>query len=345
MKSNTNIDQIISNFLSDSLTDFERKELSKWENESVQNAYQLEKLTRLWKERSIERKTINSSDIKRKIWHHGVEKDSFYNTKKQRFIHSIVFRRIAAAFIIFSILGILYLLGNKSESNEVKIASNEYVKKTNPAGQKSRIFLSDGSVVWLNARSSISYFKHFADSARTVTLEGEAFFDVAKDSLSPFIVRTNGINIEVLGTQFNVNSSKYSKEVVVALVEGVVKVFADSNNNDSNAKMILPGEGIIISNQHDRIDNFTFDISDSYNPYSSWKDGVMVFNGESYDEFVTKIELWYGIEVHVEGIPSGDWEIRGNFSNESLENIIKSISFNKEFTYKIDRKKLLLNFN
>ena len=85
MKSNTDIDQIISNFLSDSLTDFERKELNEWENESVQNAYQIEKLTRLWKERSIERKTINSSDIKRKIWHYGVEEDSFYNnTKKQR---------------------------------------------------------------------------------------------------------------------------------------------------------------------------------------------------------------------------------------------------------------------
>ncbi|MCK5281724.1 MAG: DUF4974 domain-containing protein, partial [Cyclobacteriaceae bacterium] len=61
--------------------------------------------------------------------------------------------------------------------------------------------------------------------------------------------------------------------------------------------------------------------------------------------FITKIELWYGIEVHTKGVPHDDWYIRGNFPNESLDNIMNAISFNKEFTYEIDRKKLLLNFN
>lgn len=346
MNSKTDIDQIISNFLNGSLTNFERKKLKEWENESEQNAYQLDRLTKLWKERSIERKTINSSDIKRKIWYHGVEKDSlFYKTEKQPFIHSIVFRRIAAAFIIFSILGILYLMGNNFSDSELKMADNEYIEKINPSGQKSKIFLSDGSVVWLNANSSISYFKHFSDSVRIITMEGEAFFEVAKDSLNPFIVRTNGITVEVLGTQFNVNSRNSEEEVTVALLEGVVKVFTDNKNNASNASIIFPGEGIIISNQHERVGNFTFDVSDNNNPYSSWKDGILVFNGESYNEFITKIKLWYDIEVQTNGTPPDSWYIRGNFPNESLDNIMNAISFNKEFTYEIDRKKLMLNFN
>lgn len=346
MNSKTDIDQIISNFLSDSLTDFERQRLKEWKNESVQNAYQLDKLSKLWKERSFERKTINASDIKRKIWHHGVKLDSKYDkTRKQRFIHSFVIRRIAAAFIIFSILGILYLMGNNFIKSEIKMTDDEYVEKINPPGQKSKIFLSDGSVVWLNAKSSISYFKHFTDSNRIVTLEGEAFFDVAKDSLNPFIVRTNGVTIEVLGTQFNVNSRNSKEEVAVALVEGEVKVFSDYKNDGGDATIILPGEGIIISSQYDRIDNFSFDISGSNNPYSSWKDGILVFNGENYNEFITKIKLWYDIEVQANGIPPVDWDIRGNFPNETLDNIMKAISFNKEITYKIDRKKLMLNFN
>ncbi len=345
MNSKTDIDQIISNFLSGSLTDFEKQKLKEWEGESTQNAYQLEKLTNLWNERSIERKTINSSDLKRKIWSRGVEQDlRYYKTNKQTFIYSIVFRRIAAVFIIFSILGILYLMRNNFTHSELKMTDHEYIEKLNPSGQKSKIFLSDGSVVWLNANSSISYIKHFTDSARIVKLEGEAFFDIAKDSLNPFIVRANGISIEVLGTQFNVNSRKADKEVVVALVEGIVKVFADNNNDVGNAKMIYPGEGVVISNQHDRIDSFTFDISGNNNPYSSWKDGILVFNGESYNEFIAKIKLWYGIEVHAKGIPPEDWDIRGSFPNESLDNIMKAISYNKDFTYKIDRKKLLLNF-
>jgi ferric-dicitrate binding protein FerR (iron transport regulator) len=225
------------------------------------------------------------------------------------------------------------------------MTDSEFVEKINPPGQKSKIFLSDGSVVWLNAKSSISYFKHFTDSTRIITLKGEAFFDVAKDSLNPFIVRTNGITVEVLGTQFNVNSRNPEEEVTVALVEGVVKVFTDNRNDGSDAKIIMPGEGIVISSQHDRFDSFTFDISGSNNPYSSWKDGFLVFNGESYNEFITKIKLWYDIEVQTNGIPPVDWDIRGNFPNESLDNIMKAISYNKEFTYKIDRKKLMLNFN
>ncbi|MCK5102485.1 MAG: DUF4974 domain-containing protein, partial [Cyclobacteriaceae bacterium] len=134
--------------------------------------------------------------------------------------------------------------------------------------------------------------------------------------------------------------------VTVALVEGVVKVFTDKQINKNDASIIFPGEGIIISNQHSLIDNFTFDLSDIYNHYSSWKDGILVFNGESYNEFITKIKLWYDIEVQTNGTPPDSWYIRGNFQNESLDNIMNAISFNKEFTYKkIDRKKLMLNFN
>lgn len=345
MNSRIDIDQIISNYLTGSLTDFEMKKLEEWENESDQNAYQIEKLKILWKERSIDRKTINSTDIKRAIWHEGVEQDSgIPKIKKQKFIQLFDLRKIAAAFIIFSIIGILYLISQNFANTELSLIDNEYIEKANPLGQKSKIFLSDGSVVWLNAKSSISYYKHFSDSARIITLEGEAFFNIAKDSLNPFIVKTNGISVEVLGTQFNVNSRISDEEVTVALIDGVVKVFVNNDHADRDAKLIYPGEGIIVNKQHHRIDKFTFDISNPVNPYSSWKDGIIVFNGESYDRFIAKIELWYDIEVQTNGMPSGNWNIRGNFNNESLENIIKSISYNKDFTYKINRKKLMLNF-
>ncbi len=345
MNSNINIDQIISNFLTGTLTDFEKKKLKEWENESDQNAYQLKKLTTLWKEISIDRKTINSSYIKRKIWHEGVEQNlNSPKKEKHRFIQLFDLRKIAVAFIIFSIIGILYLISQNFANTELIPTDNEYVEKANPSGQKSKIFLSDGSVVWLNAKSSISYYKHFSDSARIVSLDGEAFFEVAKDSLNPFIVKTNGVSVEVIGTQFNVNSRISEKEVSVALIEGVIKVFTNTNVIGSEGKVINPGEGLTINYLHNSIDNFTFDPSNFTNPYSNWKDGILVFNGESYQEFISKIELWYGIEVQVEGVPSVNWKIRGDFNNESLENILKSISYNKEFTYKIDRKKLLLNF-
>ena len=346
MKEKTDIDQIIANFLSGGITDFETKKLEEWKTASPQNAYQLEKLRELWQERSIDRKTIHSSEIKRNIWQQGVESDLTQSrATNQRFISSVLMRRFAAVFVLFSILGIIYLIAeNSTRNNSIEIAQ-QLITKSNPPGQKSKIFLSDGSVVWLNANSSISYLKHFTDSCRKVTLNGEAFFEVAKDSLSPFTVNSNGVNVEVLGTQFNVKTGIIDERVTIALLEGLVKVFTENDFGRANEKLIYPGEGIVLSSQHDQVYNFTFDPTDLYNPYSSWKDGILTFNGDNYDEFVTKIQLWYGIEVHAVGSPRGDWDIRANFSNELLDNIMKSISYNKGFKYKIDREKLMLNFN
>ena len=345
MNLKTDIDQIISNFLIGELSDFENEKLQEWKSASPENAYQLEQLRNLWRERTIDRKAIHSSDLKRKIWHLGVDEELYiHKSKNHRFIQSILLRRIAALFVIFSIIGILYLIGRNIETNNKEENAHEYVQKSNPSGQKSKIFLSDGSVVWLNAKSTISYYKHFTDSSRNISLDGEAFFDVASDTLSPFIVNANGVNVEALGTQFNINTRIANDEVSIALIEGVVKVFTEKRKKAKDENMIYPGEGIIISAQHNSFSNFTFNPSDLYNPYSSWKDGIITFNGDSYKEFVSKIQLWYGIEIHAEGIPSSDWDIRGNFLNESLENIMIAISYNKDFTYKIDRKKLMLNF-
>lgn len=346
MSSKIDIDHIITSYLIGKISAFESEKLNEWINASPQNAYQLERLKKLWNEKCNERKTINSSDIKRDVWQKGVEQSPIIQKNKiHPFIHSLFVRKLVAVFVIITIVGILFMMSNNSiNSTSFIIEENEHIEKINPSGQKSKIFLSDGSIVWLNANSSISYYKHFSDSARIISLNGEAFFEVKKDTLNPFIVKTKGVNIKVLGTQFNVNSRVSEQEVSVALIEGLVKVFIDNKIDDRNTQFINPGEGIIINCKTNHIQNFAFNLSEKYNPYSCWKDGIMVFNGESYDAFVDKIALWYGIEVQTDGIPSSDWEIRGHFHNESLENIMNTVSYNKEFTYKINRKKLLLNF-
>ena len=125
-------------------------------------------------------------------------------TKRSRLWH-----RIAASLLIISLAlaGIYLLKGSPESALPITVATDQTEERANPAGQKSVLFLSDGTKVWLNAVSKISYIKDFSGQAtRDVYLEGEAYFEVAHDAKKPFIVHTSSIQITVLGTSFNVKS-------------------------------------------------------------------------------------------------------------------------------------------
>src|SRR5690554_4801757 len=126
------------------------------------------------------------------------------NPNKLSWITFDVIRRVAAIFLILFCLGILYQVLNNPPKVEVVEKQAHIIKRANPAGKKSLISLSDGTKVYLNSDSEISYGSEFSDSLRHVSLKGEAFFEVAKES-RPFVVETQGTKIRVLGTSFNVN--------------------------------------------------------------------------------------------------------------------------------------------
>ena len=101
---------------------------------------------------------------------------------------------------------------------------------TVPAGQRINITLVDGTNVWLNARTSLSYPVKFGKNNRQVVLDGEAYFDVTKDKSKPFIVQTDNYNVEVLGTKFDVNAYSETGEFETTLMSGSVKVASASDS-------------------------------------------------------------------------------------------------------------------
>src|SRR5690606_25765847 len=145
----------------------------------------------------------------------------------------------AALLILFS-LGLLYQVAFDPGPLE-EVAETEVItlKKANPAGKKSRITLSDGTTIYLNAESEISYSAGFSDSVRRLSLRGEAFFEVAKES-RPFVVETQGTKIRVLGTSFNVNQ-KENGSLTVALVSGKVRI----NDAQGNQLNLEPNEMMV----------------------------------------------------------------------------------------------------
>lgn len=243
------------------------------------------------------------------------------------------FLRYAAVVLISFGVGFSVFKMTESNVESISIASN--FDKSNPKGQKSIIMLPDGSKVYLNSASSLRYEKDPILGDRNIYLKGEAFFEVRKDENSPFIVHSNGITTKALGTSFNVNAYEDEEDVEVFLKTGKVEV--QSNNNFFYLK---PGDGVsfnIASNQLTKI------ITTSEKAVG-WKSEIIILDNESLGKVTRKLEKWYGVTINVQGTPNNEWSINGEFDNESLENILKSLSFTSSFSYIINDDEVILKF-
>ena len=146
-----------------------------------------------------------------------------------------------AAVVIGLAVCIPYFNNNKNNFLDKGDHYNEVVAKR---GTKTKIILPDGSQVWLNSDSKLSYGERFNDTIREVSLEGEAYFDVIKDKNRPFIVMTNALNIRVLGTAFNIKSYAQDATIETTLIRGMIEV--RKNNEPATKKIVLtPNEKLI----------------------------------------------------------------------------------------------------
>lgn len=170
--------------------------------------------------------------------------------------------------------------------------SDTHVEMTlsTPKGGQYQITLPDQTQVWLNADSRLTYPTKFSGSQRTVNLDGEAYFEVAKDELRPFIVHTSNERVEVLGTHFNVNSYKGETSSKVSLLEGQVRVQLDNGPS----QILHPGQQTVVEGAHISVQNIDKD------EIVAWKNGEFMFNNESLGGAMRKLERWYDIDIEVD---------------------------------------------
>lgn len=163
-----------------------------------------------------------------------------------------------------------------------------------PNGGQYQIVLSDGTKVWLNASSSLKYPSSFANAAeRTVELSGEAYFEVAHNPQKPFQVKSNGQNIRVLGTHFNVNAYADEPTMKTTLLEGKVAVSLPSGES----KNLIPGQQSIVRSGQTDIRVRQVDPSEAID----WKNGDFTFNNASIETIMRKIARWYDVDVVFQG--------------------------------------------
>lgn len=250
--------------------------------------------------------------------------------------------RIAAAFLILALAlpGAYIFKGTPHAGEKVAGAPDELEQRANPAGQKSVLFLSDGTKVWLNAASRISYVKDFnGQPTRDVYLEGEAFFDVAHDREKQFIVHTSSIQIAVLGTSFNVKSYPDEKTIETTLVKGKVRIQRSGTKGKLIGDLELnPNQRAIFDKESDII-NIREVVAENS---GTWKEERLVFDGESMDNVFLQMERWYDVRIHVENRGNLHCKLTASIEKESLEEVLKLIEASHEIRYVISGKDVFI---
>ncbi|RIH62806.1 DUF4974 domain-containing protein [Mariniphaga sediminis] len=239
---------------------------------------------------------------------------------------------IAAAVLLIPILiagGIWITEQSRKETivSEIPMTSVLFA----PMGSRISFSLPDGTEGWLNSGSSLKYTVPFA-STRQVTLMGEAWFDVAHDSNHPFEIAAGQSKVKVLGTKFNLNAYPDEKYVEVVLEEGKVEFTVPGRTSPIEMK---PDERLVFKDGAININKT------EAAKYAAWKEGKLVFRGDSMAEVARRIERWYNVEVELVDRELENYVIRGTFHDDSLEEVFRYLSMTSPIRYRITDRKML----
>lgn len=201
-----------------------------------------------------------------------------------------------------------------------------------PKGGQYQLELPDGSLVWLNASSSIHFPTSFTENKRRVEITGEAYFEVAKDAGKPFIVAVNNSEVQVLGTHFNVNAYNDEEEVRTTLLEGSVK-FIDGNNTS----LLQPGQqsqltknGIVKVVSNVDVDEVM-----------AWKNGLFSFENAGIETIMRQFSRWYDVEIEYKG-KTDDIFVAEMSRNIKLSDALKALELTGRVKFEIDGKKIVV---
>lgn len=291
-------DILSKHFLGETTSD-EEKLISEFkDNKSAE--YKM--LKRLWEMdgKAIE---VKEFDLK-KAWL-NIENAAKKPKTKVISFYSYLQRIAVAAMIVISVSVASYWLVNRGYESKIVVADNHV------RGEK--VTLSDGTVVWLNKDSQISYPKKFKENQRVVTLEGEAFFEVTPDKHRPFIVKMDRADVTVLGTSFNIDQDSLDTEVTVKT--GRVRVAA----NDINKSVVItPGFSSTVA-------DFKIEKYQTVNPnYLSWKTGEFAFNNTPVEVAVRDLNTFYDVKIDFEDHKL-DCNLTMRLNNESIEDVVEML--------------------
>jgi ferric-dicitrate binding protein FerR (iron transport regulator) len=366
------IKKIIGKYFDNSISNEELEELDVWRREDAENDKHFHQLKTVLHLSEVHNKEFETNQ--KRVWGRLANRISEENPQTSlnhpgRTSKLTYWLRAASILIVFTLgaaMGIVVMSGgffNKENNIITREQSNQdSLVFTSNASSKSEVILPDGSKVWLNSNSEIKFSPDF--KTREVFLTGEAYFDVSKtENEQYFYVHTSDVKVEVLGTEFNVKSYPEEGIIETTLEEGEIVLYKKLKDRNVKITTMKPAQHATFIRKHGKI--FMDQIKEEIDPetnlkpaerkeqllisesidtkkYTSWKEGHLIIDGESFESFVKKMERWYDVQIVIKNERVKKLHFTANFKNETIEQALKALKIAHPFDYSFNVDKNLI---
>ncbi|MDR6566328.1 FecR family protein [Chitinophaga ginsengisegetis] len=337
-------DDLIARFLSGNISPDEQAALTHWINATAENQSYFLQLRDAWQATAREGNYDAGAAWDSLQYRTAIEAPLAVNKWKYYF-------RVAASYTLPFLIGggLVYAWASGKKDNN----SNALVTVTSPKGATTKIELSDGTEVWLNAGSKLQYAQSYNLRGREVKLEGEAFFKVHTNAQKPFTVRASDLSILALGTSFNVKAYPEDKTVVTTLVDGEVKIDG-SKTTTPFGLMMKPHQHVVykkpLSTNDSEQPKTPVSGGDSSTAapiesrevnnteiYTAWKDGNWIVAAQTMDELAVTMERRFNVKVIFKEQELKEYRFSGTFRQETLEQVLNILKLTAPLKYTIDK--------
>jgi ferric-dicitrate binding protein FerR (iron transport regulator) len=314
-------DQIIR-FITGNLNEEEATEVRNWINADQDNKKEFIRLKNIYALASEKRNRLIIEDDFLKV-NRQIKSNQITSRK------SILLKYIQYAAILAVALFTGYSASEFHHHFSLGKTNEPYTEFYSPDGQISEFKLTDGTKIWVNSGTRIKVPVNFSSKHRIIMMEGEAFFQVTKDQHHPFYINANELSVKVMGTSFNVSAYPSEKYSEITLVEGKVGV---KERNGDRLGVLLPGQQLVYDNIARTKLKREVDIS----PYEAWRDGKMIFKGQTLSEIALKLERWFNVEINFKDESIGQIKFTGTIlKNKPLNQVLEIITLSAPIKFDI----------
>lgn len=330
---------LIQRYVSGNATPDERRKLNRWMDETPENRHLVQEVEKIWDLTPEEKFEVNVQEAWEKFHEENVRESlrrkveaSFRNSSNHD--HLISIYRAAAVLLVVLFTGLL--AGHQiSQNSDAEQTAGFHVMQMQDLitgkGEKARVTFSDGTEVVLNSASSITFPEEFQGANREVYLDGEAYFKVTHDPDHPFIVNSQGISVQVLGTEFNIRGWSGDPSVDVAVRDGKVSVNAFNKKKEKDSEVILT-EDLYTTVKKGGVPSPPKKVD--VRKHLLWTSGGLNFDDEPFGQVILNIERRFNVDINV----SADEDIRnvpftGAFQQADLDEVLSVVAASMEMEY------------
>lgn len=327
------IEELLPRYLSGDLQDRDRMMIDEWRSESPDNEIIFQESLKAWEAIPLlyEMEQFNSFEALKKI------SPGIKNQKTTKWW--IPIQRVAAILMLPLLIYSGYIsIRNISLKNQ-QAAHVVMQTISSRQGMVTQFELADGTKVWLNSGSSLQFPSFFTGDLREVKLRGEAFFEVTKNEDQPFLVKAKDLNIEVLGTSFNVVSYDDEKQAEVVLVEGKISLSSEIDQVKKVFGTLQPGQRVVYLDKNQQVLAEEVEVD----KYIAWRDGNLIFRDDKMEDVVRRLSRWFNVEIVINDPEIKNYAYKATFRNENLTQVLNLLKISAPIDYQMINNMLLPN--